>query len=248
MFESKVAIITGGASGIGQAAAIAFARLGAKVVLADVQDAGNTLHQVRSQGSEGIFVQCDVSREEDVKAMVGKTIETYGRIDFGINNAGIEGANKSLIDLTEAEWDKTIDINLKGVWLCMKHEIPYILKQHKGAIVNTASIAATVGFPNMAAYVSSKHGVAGLTKVAALELAKADLRVNAICPGAIHTPMAERGMGGDPQSINAYTSMIPMGRMGQPEEIADTIIYLCSESASYITGMVMVADGGWTVQ
>ncbi|MBS1683443.1 MAG: glucose 1-dehydrogenase [Bacteroidetes bacterium] len=247
MFESKVAIITGGASGIGQATAIAFARLGAKVVLADVQDAGDTLHHVRQPGGDGIYVKCDVSKEADVKALVGKTIEEYGRLDFGINNAGVEGANKSLRDLTEAEWDKTVDINLKGVWLCMKHEIPYILQQSKGAIVNTASIAAMVGFPNMAAYVASKHGIAGLTKVAALELAKTDLRVNAICPGAIRTPMAERGMGSDPQSVNAYTSLIPMGRMGLPEEIADTIVYLCSPSASYITGMVMVADGGWTV-
>ncbi|MBS1617222.1 MAG: SDR family NAD(P)-dependent oxidoreductase, partial [Bacteroidetes bacterium] len=144
MFESKVAIITGGASGIGQATAIAFARLGAKVVLADVQDATDTLYHVRQQGSDAIYMRCDVSREEDVKALVDKTIAAYGRLDFGINNAGIEGANKSMKDLTEAEWDKTIDINLKGTWLCMKHEIPYILQQHKEAILNTASIAATV--------------------------------------------------------------------------------------------------------
>jgi NAD(P)-dependent dehydrogenase (short-subunit alcohol dehydrogenase family) len=245
-FENKVAIITGGASGIGRAAAVAFATEGAKVVIADIQDGAETLGLVSRAGGEGIFIRCDVSQDADVKAMVDQTIQTYGRLDYGINNAGTEGVQTSIQELQEKDWDRTIGINLKGIWLCMKHQIPHILQQKNGAIVNTASIAGVVGFPSMAAYVASKHGVAGLTKVAALELAKTGLRVNAICPGVIHTPMVDRAL--SPELENAYDAMIPMGRMGRPEEMANTILYLCSESASYITGCVMVADGGWVAQ
>ena len=246
-FENKVAIITGGASGIGQSTALAFAAQGAKVVIADVQDGSETLSQVHKAGGEGIYIKCDVSRDGDVKAMVGKTIQTYGRLDFGINNAGIEGVQIAMQDLAESDWDRTIAINLKGIWLCMKYEIPYILQQKNGAIVNTASIAGVIGFANMAAYVASKHGVAGLTKVAALELAKTGVRVNAICPGVIHTPMVDRGLA-NPEMEKAYTAMIPMGRMGRPEEMAETILYLCSDSSSYVTGQVLIADGGWVAQ
>jgi NAD(P)-dependent dehydrogenase (short-subunit alcohol dehydrogenase family) len=246
-FENKVAIITGGASGIGQSAALAFAEQGAKVVIADVQDGGETLSQISKAGGEGIFIKCDVSKDGDVKAMVEKTIQTYGRLDFGINNAGIEGVQIAMQDLAESDWDRTIAINLKGIWLCMKYEIPYILRQKNGAIVNTASIAGVVGFANMAAYVASKHGVAGLTKVAALELAETGVRVNAICPGVIHTPMVDRGLA-NPEMEKAYTAMIPMGRMGRPEEMAETILYLCSDSSSYVTGQVLIADGGWVAQ
>jgi NAD(P)-dependent dehydrogenase (short-subunit alcohol dehydrogenase family) len=245
-FEYKVSIITGGASGIGRSAALAFAAQGAKVVIADVQDGAETLSLVKKAGGEGIFIKCDVSQDSDVKAMVDKTVETYGRLDFGINNAGIEGVQTPLQNLAEVDWDKTIGINLKGIWLCMKHEIPYILQQRNGAIVNTSSIAGVIGFANMAAYVASKHGVAGLTKVAALELAKTGMRVNAICPGVIHTPMVDRAL--NPEIEKAYTAMIPMGRMGRPEEMAETILYLCSESASYVTGQVLIADGGWVAQ
>lgn len=245
-FEYKVAIITGGASGIGRSTALAFAAQGAKVVIADVQDGTETLELVKKAGGEGIFVKCDVSQENDVKALVEKTIQVYGRLDFGVNNAGTEGVQTTVQDLTEKDWDRTIDINLKGIWLCMKYEIPYLLKQGKGAIVNTASIAGVVGFVNMAAYVASKHAVVGLTKVAALELAKAGIRVNAICPGVIHTPMVDRAL--SPELEKVYNAMIPMGRMGKPEEMAETILYLCSDSASYVTGQVMVADGGWVAQ
>ena len=179
--------------------------------------------------------------------MVEKTIKTYGRLDFAINNAGIEGVQTPLQDLAESDWDKTINVNLKGIWLCMKHEIPYILQQGKGAIVNTASIAGLVSFSNMAAYVSSKHGVVGLTKVAAMELAKTGIRVNAICPGVIKTPMVERALAG-PEIEKAYNAMIPLGRMGKPEEMADTMVYLCSDAAAYVTGHALVADGGWVAQ
>jgi len=246
IFEYKVAIVTGGASGIGKATAIAFARLGAKVVVADTKDGAETVALIKKAGGEGLFIHCDVSQEKDVKSMVEETIKTYGRLDYGVNNAGVEGVQTSLQDLSEKDWDRTININLKGVWLCMKHEIPYMLQQGQGAIVNTASIAGVVGFPNMSAYVSSKHGVAGLTKVAALELAKKNIRVNAICPGVIRTPMVDRAI--TPETESLYTSAIPVGRMGKSEEMADSIIYLCSDAASYVTGHIMIADGGWTAQ
>jgi NAD(P)-dependent dehydrogenase (short-subunit alcohol dehydrogenase family) len=246
IFEGKVAIVTGGASGIGKAAAVAFASRGAKVVVADVQDGAETLALIKKAGGEAIFVKCDVSKESDVKELLDKTIQTYGRLDYGVNNAGTEGVQTPMQDLSEKDWDRTININLKGIWLCMKHEIPYLLKQGKGAIVNTASIAGVVGFPGMAAYVSSKHGVIGLTKVAALELAKTNVRVNALCPGVIHTPMVDRAL--SPELETAYNAMIPQGRMGQPEEMANTIVFLCSDAASYVNGHAMVADGAWVAQ
>ena len=247
IFANKVAIVTGGASGIGKSTAVAFAAQGAKVVVVDVQDGAETLDLIKKAGGDGIFVKCDVSHENDVKILVEKTIETYGRLDFGVNNAGTEGVQTPLQELSEKDWDRTININLKGIWLCMKHEIPHLLKQGKGAaIVNTASIAGVVGFANMAAYVSSKHGVVGLTKVAALELAKTGVRVNALCPGVIHTPMVDRAL--SPELETAYNAMIPAGRMGLPEEMAETIVYLCSDAASYVNGHAMVADGAWVAQ
>ena len=246
IFENKVAIVTGGASGIGKSTAVAFAQRGAKVVVADMQDGSETLDLIKKTGGEGIFVKCDVSQENDVKILVEKTIGAYGRLDYGVNNAGVEGVQTPVQELSEKDWDRTININLKGIWLCMKYEIPHLLKQGKGAIVNTASIAGVVGFANMAAYVSSKHGVVGLTKVAALELAKTGVRVNALCPGVIHTPMVDRALTPDIEKI--YTGLIPQGRMGQPEEMAETIVFLCSDASSYVNGHAMVADGAWVDQ
>jgi NAD(P)-dependent dehydrogenase (short-subunit alcohol dehydrogenase family) len=247
IFDQKVALVTGAASGIGQATALAFARMGAKVIVADWHDAGETLMQIKNAGAEGLFIQCDVADDAGVRAMVEAGVKAFGRLDYCVNNAGIEGVQAPLHELSEKDWDKTMNINLKGIWLCMKYEIPHLLKHGKGAIVNTASIAGLVSFSGMAAYVSSKHGVIGLTKVAAMELAKTGIRVNAVCPGVIKTPMVDRALT-SPDIVNAYNAMIPMGRMGSPEEMAGTITYLCSDAAAYVTGHAMVADGGWVAQ
>lgn len=248
IFENKVVIITGAASGIGQATAVAFAQRGAKVVVADYSDGNATVELVKNAGGQGIYVQCDVSDDKAVKAMVEKTVRTYGQIDYAVNNAGTEGEMMPFHEITDAIWNKTVNTDLKGVWLCMKYEIPYMLKRGKGAIVNTASIAGLVAFPNIAAYVAAKHGVIGLTKTAAVEYAKSGIRVNAICPGVIKTPMIERALHGDPQVEKMYAAGAPMNRLGKPEEMAETIVYLCSDAASYTTGHALVSDGGWVAQ
>lgn len=246
-FENKVAIVTGGSFGIGRATAIAFANRGAKVVIADWIEDNETLDIIKQAGGEAIFVKCDVSKSADVKKMVNKTIETYGRLDYAYNNAGVEGQQAPIADSTEEAWEKTIGVNLKGVWLCMKHEIPHILKQG-GAIVNCASVAGLVGFVGLSPYVASKHGVIGLTKTAALEYAKQGIRVNAVCPGVIKTPMVDRTTGKDKAVEKIYADMEPVGRLGQPEEVAEAVIWLCSDGASFVTGNAMAVDGGWIAQ
>ena len=248
IFKDKVAIVTGGVSGIGRATVVEFAQGGAKVVVADMRDGKKLVAEIKKAGGEAIYIKCDVSKEADVKAMVRKTVATYGRLDYAVNNAGTEGIECSTQELTEEIWQRTIDINLKGVWLCMKYEIRQMLKQGKGAIVNTASIAGVIAFQNSAAYVASKHGVIGLTKAAALENAQTGIRVNAVCPGLIRTPMLERAFIGNPQMEEAYTAAVPMKRLGRPEEIADSIIHLCSDASSLITGSTLVIDGGWVAQ
>ena len=248
IFKNKVALITGGASGIGRATVVEFAQGGAKVVVADAQDGKKLVAEIKKAGGDAIYIKCDVSKEADVITMIQKTIDIYGRLDFAVNNAGTEGVQKPLHSLTEAEWQKTMDVNAKGVWLCMKYEIPQMLKQGKGAIVNTSSIAGVIGFQNSAAYVASKHAIIGLTKVAALENAQTGIRINAVCPGLIKTPMLERAFTGDAQMEQAYTVAVPMKRLGRPEEIADSIIHLCSDAASLITGHALVIDGGWVAQ
>lgn len=247
-FENKVAIVTGGSFGIGRAAAIAFAKRGAKVVIADCVEDTETLKNIRSFGGDAIFIKCDVSRDEDVKQLVEKTVSHYGRLDFAFNNAGIEGSSAPTHECTNENWDRTIGINLKGVWLCMKYEIQQMLKQGKGAIVNNASIAGLVGFQNIPAYVASKHGVIGLTKNAALEYAKLGIRVNVVCPGVIKTPMIDRFTGKDKQVEKQFESMEPVGRLGQPEEVAEAVIWLCSDASSFITGDSIPVDGGWVAQ
>lgn len=245
ILEEKVVIITGGSFGIGKATAIEFAKRGAKVVIADWIEDYSTLEQIEEGGGTAIFVKCDVSNTSDVAGMVSHTVKTFGRLDYAVNNAGIEGLTALTHECTEANWDKTISINLKGIWLCMKHELPLMLQQGHGAIVNIASVAGLIGFPGLPAYVASKHGIIGLTKTAALENAKLGIRINAVCPGVIKTPMIDRTTGKDKAVEKKYEDMEPMGRMGRPEEVAEAILWLCSDAASFVTGHAMTVDGGW---
>ena len=248
IFQNKVAIVTGGSFGIGRAAAIAFANRGAKVVIADWMEDEETLSAIHSNGGEAIFVKCDVSKDPDVKNMVDKAVSQFGRLDFAFNNAGVEGLSAPTHECSEENWDKTIDVNLKGVWLCLKYEIMQMLKNGGGAVVNNASIAGLVGFPNIPAYVASKHGVIGLTKNAALEYAKSKIRVNVVCPGVIKTPMIDRFTGKSKEVEKQFESMEPVGRLGQAEEVAETVIWLCSDASSFVTGDAIPVDGGWTAQ
>ena len=248
--EGKVALVTGAGSGIGRATALVFAREGAKVVVADIVVEGGqeTVQQIEVAGGEAIFVKADVSQAADVETLIAKTVETYGRLDCAFNNAGIEGGMKLTIDCTKEEFDRTIAVNLTGVWLCMKYEIQQMLSQGSGAIVNTASAAGLVGFPSLPDYVASKHGVVGLTKTAALEYAKSGIRVNAVCPGVIQTPMVERGAQLSPGFDELAVSMEPVGRFGQPSEVGEAVVWLCSDAASFVTGHPMVVDGGLVAQ
>lgn len=247
-FNGKVVIVTGGSFGIGRATALAFAEKGARVVIADWVEDNETVNQIKASGMEAIFVKCDVSKAEDVKRMVEKTISTFGRLDYAFNNAGIEGISGNTTDCTEENFDKTIGVNLKGVWLCMKYQIPEMVKQGKGAIVNCASIAGLVGFPTLPAYVATKHGVLGLTKTAALEFVKSGIRVNAVCPGVIKTSMIDRITGKKKEAEVQFEAMEPIGRMGEPEEVAKAVVWLCSDGASFVTGHAMAVDGGWVAQ
>ncbi|MGH8008520.1 MAG: SDR family oxidoreductase, partial [Candidatus Binatia bacterium] len=221
--NGKIALVTGASSGIGRATALTFAREGAKVVAADVTVAAGeeTVRMIQAAGGEAVFIKADVSKGTDVEALIKKTVETYGRLDCAFNNAGIEGKFSPTIEGTEENWQRVIDINLKGVWLCLKYEIIQMLKQGGGAIVNTASVAGLVGAAGGSAYVASKHGVNGLTKTAALEYAKQGIRVNSVCPGGIRTPMLERIMSGNPGMSEMIAAMEPVGRLGKPEEIAE---------------------------
>jgi NAD(P)-dependent dehydrogenase (short-subunit alcohol dehydrogenase family) len=244
--DGKVTLVTGAGSGIGRAAAVAFAREGAKVVAADVDVAGGqeTIRLIQEQGGEATFVKADVSQAAQVEDMVQKTVATYGRLDCAFNNAGIEGEQAPTADCREENWDRTLAINLRGEWLCMKYEIPQMLSQGGGAIVNMASVAGLVGFAGMPAYVASKHGVIGLTKTAALEYAQQHIRVNAVCPGVIQTSMIDRVTGGDPEATEQFQGMEPVGRLGTPEEVAEAVLWLCSDAASFVTGNAMAVDGG----
>jgi NAD(P)-dependent dehydrogenase (short-subunit alcohol dehydrogenase family) len=248
IFRDRVSLVTGGSFGIGSAAAVAFANRGAKVVIADWVEDNETLNLIKSSGGEAIFVKCDVSKDEDVKNLVAKTISTFGRLDFAFNNAGVEGASAPTQDCTEENWERVVDVNLKGTWLCMKHEIPHMLKLGKGAIVNNASIAGLVGFAGIPAYVASKHGVIGLTKNAALENAKLGIRVNVVCPGVIKTPMIDRFTGKKKEVEKQFENMEPIGRMGLPQEVAEAVMWLCSDGASFVTGHSLAVDGGWVAQ
>jgi NAD(P)-dependent dehydrogenase (short-subunit alcohol dehydrogenase family) len=247
-FQNKVALVTGGSFGIGRATAVLFARHGARVAVVDWQQDEETLKQIHTVGGEAIFIRCDVSKDSDVRAMVEQVIARFGRLDFAFNNAGIEGETAPTHEVTEENWNRVIDINLKGAWLCMKYELPHMLQQGKGVIVNCSSIAGLVGFPGIAAYAASKHGLLGLTKTAALEYAQSGVRINAICPGVIKTPMIDRFIEKNNTTEEAMASGEPIGRMGTPEEVAEGAVWLCSDAASFITGHPLVADGGWVAR
>ena len=247
-FKNKVALVTGGSFGIGRATALAFARKGAKVVIADWEENQETMDLIENLGGDAIFVKCDVSKKAEVKALIKKTIDTFGRLDFAFNNAGIEGTSATVQECSEENWDKTIGVNLKGIWLCMKYEIPEMLKTGKGAIVNCASVAGLVGFQGLPAYVASKHGIIGLTKTAALECAQQGIRVNAVCPGVIKTPMIDRLTGNNKEAEKQFAGQEPIGRLGLPEEIANAVIWLFSDESSFVTGHAMAVDGGWVAQ
>jgi NAD(P)-dependent dehydrogenase (short-subunit alcohol dehydrogenase family) len=247
--QGKVALITGGGSGIGRATSIAFARAGAKVVVADVvpQGGNSTVELIKDTGGEATFVATDVTVSQQVERMVKTAADIYGGLDFAYNNAGIEGPGNGLLDCTEEEWQRVLAVNLTGVWLCMKQEIPAIQKRGGGAIVNTCSVLGLVGVPSIPAYTAAKHGVAGLTKEAALEFAKDNIRVNSVCPGSIRTPMVERVMNaGATEKFLAAAQAIK--RLGKPEEIANAVVWLCSDAASFVTGVMMPVDGGWIAQ
>lgn len=253
--DGKVALVTGGSSGIGKATALAFARERAKVVVADVDVEGGkeTVRLIKEIDGEAIFVKTNVSQAVEVKAMVSKVIETYGRLDYAHNNAGILHPHAFTADVTEETWDKVIDVNLKGVWLCMKYEILQMLEQGMGAIVNTSSVGGLVGYPGRPAYNASKHGVAGLTKTAALEYAQQGIRINAICPSFIRTPMIYRAIGeffeGEVSEVEAMIGGLePIGRIGLPDEVAEVVLWLCSDASSFVTGHVMPVDGGYIAQ
>jgi len=248
--EGKVALVTGGASGIGRATALTFAREGAQLVIADMHEEGGqqTVHLITEMGGEAIFVRTDVSKAVEVQALLSQAVATYGRLDCAHNNAGISGGRHALTaEYPEETWHQVIAVNLTGVWLCMKYEIPQMLQQGGGVIVNTASVAGLIGGRGLAAYVASKHGVVGLTKTAALEYAQQGIRVNCVCPGVIQTPMTARGLS-DPERRARIIASEPMGRVGTPEEIAQAVVWLCSDAASFVTGHTMTVDGGYVAQ
>ncbi len=249
-FSGKVALVTGAGSGIGRASALAFAKAGAKVVVADISVEGGeeTVELCRAENTDSFFVKCDVSKSMDVELLIRKAVEYYGRIDYAHNNAGIEGPQSFTGDYPEEQFDRVIAINLKGVFLCMHYEIPYMLRQGGGAIVNTSSVAGLVGTRGVTAYVASKHAVVGMTKTAALEYARDNIRVNCVCPGVIHTAMIDRFTHGNAEALAQYAEGEPIGRMGTPEEVANAVIWLCSDASSFVTGHALAVDGARVAQ
>ena len=246
-FDGKVVLVTGGTGGIGQETAIAFARAGAKVVVSGRQGQ-KTVSLIEQEGGEATFVQTNISQATEVEAMVAKTVENYGRLDYAFNNAGTEGKLAPITELTEADLDRVIDVNVKGTWFCLKYEISQMLKQGGGSIVNTSSGLGEVGGAQLSLYSASKHGIIGLTKSLALEYAKQNIRINAICPGPIDTGMPDRGTSSKEALENYISTFVPLGRMGTPIEVAEAVVWLCSEAASFVTGATLAVDGGYLAQ
>ena len=250
-FSGKVAVVTGAASGIGRACALAFAKEGARVAVSDIEVGGGeeTVSLIKAADGEALFCKCDVSQPAEVEALFKTLLRAYDRLDYACNNAGIGGVTALTADYPEETWNRVLAINLTGAWLCMKYEIPQMLKQGGGAIVNMASILGTVGFAAASAYVTAKHGLIGLTKTAAIEYATQGIRVNAVCPGFIYTPMLEQaGMAEGTELYTTIASLHPVKRLGKPEEVAQVVTWLCSEAASFITGDAVLVDGGYVAQ
>ena len=250
VLDGKITLITGAGSGIGRATALAFAREGATVVVSDVVvDGGEeTVQLIQAAGGAARFLKVDVSQSAEVEGLISQVVETYGRLDCAYNNAGVGGENVLTAEVSEEGWDRTMAVNLKGVWLCMKYEILQMLKQGGGSIVNTSSAYGLVGGYRLPDYIASKHGVVGITRAAALEYAQSGIRVNCVCPGAIETPMVTSLTEGKPEMLDKIAEMEPVGRMGQPQEIAESVVWLSSDAASFVTGHAMSADGGWLAQ
>jgi len=249
-FHDRVALVTGAASGIGRATALSFAREGAVVVVSDVDMPGGeeTVQMIQVEDGQAIFMRADVASPADVETLVETAMDNFGRLDYAFNNAGIEGEMASTADCSEENWDRVLAVNLKGVWLCMKSEIPAMQELGGGVIVNCASVAGLVGFRNLPAYCASKGGVVELSRATALECAGTNIRVNSVCPGVIRTPMVDRVIGGDAELEVEFTALEPVGRLGKPEEIAASVLWLCSEGAGFVTGHALTVDGGLVAQ
>jgi NAD(P)-dependent dehydrogenase (short-subunit alcohol dehydrogenase family) len=247
-FLAKVAFVTGGGSGIGRVTALAFAERGARVAIVGqiAEQVEETAERIRQAGGQAIALVCDVTRPDEVKEAVAQTVEAFGRLDFAFNNAGIEQPVKPIVEVTEDEWDRLMAVNLRGVFLCMKKQIPAMLQSGGGVIVNTSSGAGVMGIPGQGAYAATKFGLIGLTKSAALDYAAQNVRINAICPGIIDTPMMDRFSGGTDEGRERVIAQEPVGRMGRPEEIASAVMWMCSDNAGFLIGHALVMDGGQT--